>query len=188
MTPALFDALDGEIRSVFKAAEMIVPDQVRGKHATLSEAIRDGGWPTLAEARGKVIFLLDNRELAATYEQGHPALQGRVLFPNEAPGAPDAAFTEVNEGSRAVIEALVKQGYMVRTRADEDTLQARNNDTRRRDAAIASGAQLISTDYPASEPARWSAYSVSFPNERTVRCNPVNQPADCRSEILEKIR
>jgi hypothetical protein len=188
MTPALFDALDEEIRSVFTASEIIVPDEIRGGHATLLESIRDGGWPALADVRDKVLFLLDNRELAGTYEQGHAALRGRILFPNAEPGAPDAAFTEMNDGSRAAIEALVKQGYLVRTRADEDTLQARRNDTRRRDEAMASGAQLISTDYPASEPARWFGYSVSFPDRRMTRCNPVNQPADCRNEFLESAR
>src|SRR5258708_1758950 len=57
--PATFDALDAEIRSVFTADEMIVPDQVRGKHATLEEAVLHGEWPTLAAARGKVLFLMD---------------------------------------------------------------------------------------------------------------------------------
>ncbi len=38
-TAATFDALDAEIRSVFKPGEMITPDQVRGNHATLEEAV-----------------------------------------------------------------------------------------------------------------------------------------------------
>ena len=36
---------------------------------------------------------------------------------------------------------------MVRTRADANTMQARNNDTSQREQAFASGAQAISTDY-----------------------------------------
>ena len=56
------------------------------------------------------------------------------------------------------------QGYLVRTRTDDSTREARVNDTRRRDAMIASGAQILSTDYPASEPARWKGhYSVACP-------------------------
>ena len=46
------------------------------------------------------------------------------------------------------IRALVEEGFLVRTRADAGTAEARRNDTRRRDRAIATGAQLISTDYP----------------------------------------
>ena len=48
----------------------------------------------------------------------------------------------------AEIDALVKQGYLVRTRSDENTEQARTDDTTRRDLALSSGAQMISTDYP----------------------------------------
>jgi len=48
----------------------------------------------------------------------------------------------------ARIQELVKAGFLVRTRADSDTAEARANDTRSRDQALASGAQFISTDYP----------------------------------------
>ncbi|HWV45408.1 MAG TPA: Ca2+-dependent phosphoinositide-specific phospholipase C, partial [Nitrospira sp.] len=57
-TAPVFDALDKEIRSVFTPDEMITPDDVRGSSATLLEAVHAGKWPTLAQARGKVIFLL----------------------------------------------------------------------------------------------------------------------------------
>jgi hypothetical protein len=44
-----------------------------------------------------------------------------------------------------------------------------------------SGAQIVSTDYPASEPARWAGrYSVSLPGKAEARCNPVNAPGGCR--------
>ena len=186
MTPALFDALQAEILSVFQTGEIITPDQVRGAHATLLEAISAGGWPTLAAARGKVIFLLDNLDLASVYDRGPGALRGRFLFPDTTPGTPDSAFVEVNHGPRGKIEALVRQGYLVRTRADADTMEARTGSTVRRDEALASGAQLVSTDYPASEPAAWTGYSVSFAQGSMARCNPINQPTACRNDLLEE--
>jgi hypothetical protein len=185
MTPSLFDALQGEILSVFQPGEIITPDQVRGAHANLLEAISAGGWPTLAAARGKVIFLLDNLELASVYDRGNGALRGRILFPHTTPGTPDSAFVEMNQGPRRKIEALVRQGYLVRTRADADTREARAGSTLRRDEALASGAQLVSTDYPASEPAASTGYSVSFPQGSMTRCNPINQPPACRNDLLE---
>ncbi|MFT4252009.1 MAG: Ca2+-dependent phosphoinositide-specific phospholipase C, partial [Caulobacter sp.] len=48
-----FDALDAEIRGVFGPDRLIDPDLVRGKKATLREAVLAGGWPTLEAARGK---------------------------------------------------------------------------------------------------------------------------------------
>ena len=178
-TSSTFDALDAEIRSVFPANEMITPDQVRGEHKTLEEAVLHNNWPTLAKARGKVVFLMDQRPVGPVYLEGHPSLRGRVIFTNAEPGQPDCAFTEQNEGSGEVIAALVRKGYLVRTRTDENTKEARTNDTSRREVALASGAQLLSTDYPSSEPSSWTAYSVSLPDGAVARCNPVNAPPSC---------
>jgi hypothetical protein len=38
---------------------MIVPDNVRGQHDSLEEAVLAGEWPSLDAARGKVLFLID---------------------------------------------------------------------------------------------------------------------------------
>jgi hypothetical protein len=184
-TTATFDALDKEIRSVFSDDEMILPDEVRGSYPTLDAAVRAGNWPTLAKSRGKVIFLMDQKNAGPAYTAGHPVLQGRVLFTNSDPGRPDAAFVEENEGTPEVIDQLVRQGYIVRARADESTIAARTNDTTRRDALLNSGAQMISTDYPLSEPSKWTGYSVGFANGLPARCNIINAPPQCRDELLE---
>ena len=178
-TAEALDALDAEIRSVFPAAEMISPDQVRGRHATLPEAVAHDGWPTLRAARGKLVFLLDQTNVTATYVAGHPALEGRVLFTDAEPGHPDAAFVEQNDGAPDAIAALVRQGYLVRTRSDSDTKEGRSGSTVQRDAALRSGAQIVSTDYHWYEPARWTGYSVSLPDHAPLRCNPVNAPGGC---------
>jgi hypothetical protein len=184
-TATVFDALDAEIRSVFKPNEMITPDEVRGNASTLVEAVHAGKWPTLAKARGRVIFLMDQQHVESIYVEGHPSLRGRILFTNATPSAPDAAFVEQNNGSVEQINSLVKQGYLVRTRTDEPTEQARTNDTKRRDLALSSGAQMLSTDYPLSEPSPWTTYSVGFPGGIVARCNPVNKPQGCIDSLLE---
>jgi Phosphoinositide phospholipase C, Ca2+-dependent len=184
-TSATFDALDGEIRSVFSKDEMITPDQVRGHHRTLNDAILHGGWPTLGQTRGKVIFLMDQKPVGPVYLKGHPSLRGRILFTNATPGNPDAAFIEENDGSAAEIDGLVRKGYLVRTRADSDTVEARTNDTHRRDEVLHSGAQMISTDYPSFEPSRWTGYSVALPSGTPARCNPVTAPPGCETSLLE---
>ncbi|MGA7340008.1 MAG: phosphatidylinositol-specific phospholipase C1-like protein [Terracidiphilus sp.] len=185
-TSSTFDALDAEIRSVFPPHEIITPDDVRGHYDTLEEAVLAGNWPTLRSARGKVIFLMDQRPVGPVYLAGHPSLRGRVLFTNAEPGEPDAAFIERNDGPAADIAALVRKGYLVRTRADADTKEARTDDTARRDAMIASGAQIVSTDYPVNEPARWPGhYVVTLPGNAIARSNPVNSPAACRGGSLK---
>jgi hypothetical protein len=194
-TSATFDALDAEIRSVFSATEMVTPDQVRGGYDTLFEAIqasgstaagkKPGGWPTLAEARGKVVFLMDQRPVEEVYTDGHPSLRGRVIFTNATPGAPDAAFTEENSGTKEEIDALAKQGYLIRTRTDDGTEEARTNDHSRATVALSSGAQMLSTDYPTSEPSKWTGFFVGLPQGLVARCNPVTAPRGCVDVLLE---
>jgi hypothetical protein len=186
---AALDSVDAEIRSVFDEDHLLTPDDVRGDHETLEDAVLTDGWPTLGESRGKVMFLMDNgggkREL---YRDGHPSLEGRVLFTNGVPGEADAAFVKENEaiGNDRIAE-LVEAGYVVRTRAEVETLEARANDTTRRDAALASGAQWVSTDYPVPDHGFGftTDYSAGIPGGTVARCNPVNGPAGCVSADLE---
>lgn len=179
-TSSTFDAFDAEIRSVFPANEMITPDDVRGRYATLNEAVLAGNWPSLVSSRGKIVFLMDQHSVGPVYLTGHPSLRGRVLFTNSTPGEPDAAFIERNDGPPSEIAELVRKGYLIRARTDSDTKEARTNDITVRDAMMASGAQLLSTDYPVNEPARWTGnFVVMLPGKVVARCNPINAPADC---------
>jgi calcium-dependent phosphoinositide phospholipase C len=185
---AVFDALDAEIRSVFPPEQLITPDDVRGDFATLDEAVTTHGWPTLGESRGKIMFLLDNEGgYRDAYLAGHPALEGRVIFTSAEPGNADAGFIKLNDpvGDDAEIIQRVAQGYVVRTRADADTLEARAGDTVPRNTALASGAQWVSTDYPVPDPSFGTGYFVAIPDGHPARCNPVNAPTGCRSTALE---
>jgi hypothetical protein len=170
------DAVDAEIRSVFGPSEMLVPDDVRDGSDTLPEALRSRGWPRLDDVRGKVIFALDNEDaIRDRYLDGHPALRGRVMFASVAEDRPAAAWMKVNDVARDFdrIQRLVRSGFLVRTRADADTAEARANDPSRRDKALASGAQFVSTDYPEPNP-EFSPYQVRLPGGVVARPNPVS--------------
>ncbi|BDC48733.1 hypothetical protein F183_A10490 [Bryobacterales bacterium F-183] len=181
VTTAAMDALDAEIRSVLPPSKLVTPDDVRGKFATLEEAVRKQGWPLLSWARGRIVFLLDQERVTPLYTAGkHASLKGRVMFTNSKPGTPDAAFLKINDpGSRNIAE-LVKQGYLVRTMTDGGAQAVREGRTARRDQAIASGAQILSTDYPFEWKAQSSGYRVTLPGDVKARCNPVNAPPGCR--------
>lgn len=187
MTPLSFDRealdlLDAEIRAVLPPERLIVPDEVRGDHATLREAVIAGGWPTLAAARGRFLFVLDERgEKLENYRQGHPSLAGRVMFVNADETEAEAAIRILNDpiGGGARIRELVAAGFLVRTRSDADTQEARSGDTLRREAAFASGAHYVSTDYYRPSGLLESDFQVVLPGGEVARCNPVRRPQGC---------
>jgi len=189
---AAADALDAEIRSAIPVAHIITPDEVRGAHATLEEAVLAGGWPTLADARGRIFFLLEGAAIDA-YVTGAPGLVGRLMFANAPPGTPHAAVViagnPVKDG--AAIADLVRRGYVVRTMADAGTVQARTGDVTARDAALASGAQIVTTDYDRPDPrgdtpdSGWTNYSVDLPGGGGARINPVSGGPRAPARICE---
>lgn len=182
------DAIDAEIRSVFDDEQMITPDQVRGTHETLEKAVLAGNWPTLRASRGKVMFGLDNGGLRKEYAEGHPSLQGRVMFVDGTPGEPETAFVKRNdaiEKTPGEIADLVKKGYVVRTRSDADAKEAKANDMNTAKAAIDSGANWISTDFPVPDPSVSATYEVKLPGGTPSRCNPTNAPPECKPSDIE---
>ncbi|WP_404710506.1 Ca2+-dependent phosphoinositide-specific phospholipase C [Sphingomonas sp. MMS24-J13] len=185
---AAFDALDREVRAVFPPQELITPDDVQGTWPTLREAVLHDAWPTLGQARGKILFALDEGpDKVALYRGKRRSLEGRVFFVNTDEASPAAAYLTLNdpiaEGDR--IRKAVAAGFIVRTRADAGTIEARQNDTRRRDAALASGAQFVSTDYLWPEPRLDNAYRVRLPGGAAAVCNPVRTAGRCKGLAIE---
>ncbi len=159
------DRIDFEIKSVFGDEQLITPDLVRGDFSTLEKAILERGWPSLAWAKGRLLFVLDEKEeKIKRYLKNHPSLRNRVLFVNSLEGNPEAGFRIVNDPVKnfAYIRELVANGYMVRTRADANTQEARKNNYERFEKAKASGAQVISTDYYIQTQLFQSDFKVNF--------------------------
>jgi hypothetical protein len=173
-TAETFNQLDQVILNTLGKGKVITPDQVRGKYPTLEDAVLHGNWPTLKAARGKFIFIFDQKgEKMELYIKGHPSLKGRTLFANAAAGRPEAAMMIINDAKNPEISGLVKKGYIIRTRADSDTQEARRNDRSNFDAACASGAQIITTDYYQKSTHFKSDYEISFKDGKYFRPDPI---------------
>ena len=165
-TPEAFALMDSIIEEAL-GNQLIRPIEVAGLN-----------WPLLSEAKGKFIMILDQG--GAKRDMYYEGWQQRPMFTSAPEGHPAAAIMIINDPIKQFdeIQRLVAAGYMVRTRADADTQEARDNDTRRRDAAFASGAQAISTDYYLPATHFGNDYQVILP--QAIRCNPVTAPVDCR--------
>ena len=140
--------------------------------------IVDLQWPFLSEARGKFILILDESGIKRDiYSEGW---KQRPMFTNAPEGHPAAAIMIINDPIEQFeeIRRLVKAGYMVRTRADADTREARANDISRKVAAFESGAQAVSTDYYLPATNFGNEYQVSLP--KPIKCNPITAPNDCK--------
>jgi hypothetical protein len=103
-----------------------------------------------------------------------------LLRLNEA----EAAFIKFDDAKaeEQQITAIVKKGFIVRTRADGPNVQNRSGDYSQQQAAFRCGAQIISTDYYRPDirykkhPRRFTNYSTRFSGNDIGRINPVNVP------------
>ena len=178
---AAMNALEDEIRAVFAPGQLFTPDQLQGRHSSLREAAMAHAWPKLGAARGKVILLLDDSAAKIkAYRGTRNGLEGRAMFVTADEASPLAAFLVIadpqKEGAR--IQQAVASGFMVITRADADTREARANKTARRDAAFASGAQIVQTDFAAADPAI-GGYRVTLQNNPAAMCGAKLRPEHC---------
>jgi hypothetical protein len=161
-------AMDGELRTVL-GEKLIQPASVIGETGPV--------WPSLDQVRGSFVAILDEGgEKRATYAS---RWRDRAMFANLPEGEPGAAIMIVNDPVAQFdrIQRLVRGGFIVRTRADADTREARSGDTTRREKAFASGAQLVSTDYYLPATHFGTDYVVKLPGG--MRCNPVLRPTAC---------
>lgn len=181
------DQLDAVARKTFGKA-LITPNEVRGRFATLREAIRTRGWPKLAKVRGGIVVVLNTAgPLRDLYLAEAPSLEGRAMFVTARLEMPAAAFIKRDVPHPAEIQRLVRQHFLVRTRADTDRVEALADDTTRATKALSSGAQVISTDYPEADPVVGD-YVVQLPGSVRARCNPVSAPRSCRDRDVENER
>jgi len=162
---AALDTLDRVLRKGLSTERLITPDLVRDSHITLEQAVLTKGWPILKEVRGKFLWAMDaGGDKRQAYLRNHPSLRERVMFTTPPPGSDDAAVLIMNDPLRdeARIRQMVDRGYLVRTRADAETREARTGDYRRFEAAKRSGAHVISTDYYQADPRFETDYQVRF--------------------------
>lgn len=179
-------AFDEEVKAVFGAdlEQVFTPDELLGNFTSLRAATMAGNWPTLNAMRGKIIFIMEGAAVD-NYLEANTNLQGKTSFVYADNISEDyAAFVILNNpvSNQNDIQEAVSKGFIVRTRSDSNTDEARTGDYTSADAAIASGAQIISTDYYRPDPrsavqgSGWTDFHVKLPGGKMFRINPVVAP------------
>lgn len=182
-----FESLEKEILSIWPTERLITPQEVRGDFDDIATALHIRGWPALRHLRGRVMFaLLDTLEFSNTYLSN--ANDTPLMFVAAPPSNMQASIALIDDplNHQAAISRALENGMLVRTRADEDCREANHNDPRRLNAALTSGAQLISTDYPG--PVQGIDYRAEIPHGTPSRCNPILAPQNCWSQAIEDLK
>ena len=173
-----FQEIESEIKEVFpELSKILKPRDIKKEYNNLQEAIAMEGWPLLKEVREKIIFLLIVSDEEKEAYQNLNNEDEKLMFILEGKEDQGIFFALDNpKNSLEEIQSLVTKGYIVRTRADAGTVEARERNYRRFDQALKSGAQIISTDYYTPDPRhtksnQWSDYSVQFEDKMLGRIN-----------------
>ncbi len=152
-----YTLVEADIRAIFNEKELFLPKQLQDTFGSVRERLQTIGWPSLNQTLGKIAFILDGN--GAAYRK---YAQHQLAFCYSEPGLPETAFVIKNNpiGQEATIASLTEL-YIVRTRTDVETIEARNNDQTMLNAALLSQAQILSTDYYRADP-KLSNYKVSL--------------------------
>ena len=154
-----YNELDKEINAVLNRANIYQPEDLIGNYTSIKARLENKGWPLESECLGKIIFILegDNKRLYNSETLNRP------MFTYKNPSDINAAFVMHDNplGNEAFIQELCKT-FIVRTRSDEGTIEARNNDYRRFNAALNSKAQIISSDFYKND-SRFGDFKIALP-------------------------
>lgn len=182
------DLLDWMLTEAWPREKAYTPDDLVGGYADVHAALRDKGWPTLGEVRGKAIFVLMASEpVSKRYAHDDRGLQGRRMFVSTGDtGWRHGGFIIYDDLPKMLpfVTGAVRSGFMVRTRADDiPTIEQTISYQERLQMALNSGAQLVMTDYPV--PQAVAGYEMTIPGGTPLRCNPVTGTAECTSLQIE---
>lgn len=171
------DQFEAEVLSVWPRSRLVTPDDLRGDRPDLHAAVLEQRWPTLAQSRGKLVLVLyDKLGLFDKYRKLHPGLHGAAAFVFGSPGGADTAAVLRDDPLDPEIPTLAKAGYLVRTFPDPTPEQG--------EAAVGSGATVVSTDYPIAKPDK-PGYALQLPGGSPSRCNPITAPAVCTAAAIQ---
>ncbi len=158
----IFKVIENEVLSVFSEDSMIFkPKDLKDQYTAIQNRLENEGWPSLNDCLGKIIFIIDG-DIDGYYAKLLNNNEDCLMFIYSEPNDESSAFVIRNEpkGNEEEIKNL-SENYIVRTRTDAGTIEARNLDYSKCDAAIESQAQIVSTDYYQPD-LSIGTFSVSF--------------------------
>lgn len=143
-----FSQLDDTIKTIMGKEQVVTASDLMGSYPSLGAMIENNGWPTLSKLTGKFIFLLHpDSEYTDMYINMDKTMKTQMFVPVISNGDIDnykeyTSFVLSNDPYDVSIKKLVNRHYVVRTMMDSGL----QYDENRKAAALASGAQMLTTD------------------------------------------
>lgn len=153
--------------------KLFTPEDMLRDYSSFGEMRAADDWCKVKDMLGKVLVLLHDGYVTEDYIALDPSIKTQAMFPMLRKNYIERECTsflicndpdELIEISQEVID---EKRIIVRTRADEFTRVTEE----RREQAFASGANIISTDYPVRTDLTADSYVVTFGGYTTVRVN-----------------
>lgn len=163
-------AFDGALRAGL-GDKLFTPADMLRDYESFSAMRAADDWCKVGDMLGKVLFLLHDCNVTQEYIDVDPSIKSQAMFPMLREDDVDrdcASFLLINKPDEAVdaSEEVIANGkFIVRTRADEFTSVSEE----RRELALASGAQIVSTDYPVKTDLQDSDYYLAFNGKKTIQ-------------------
>lgn len=148
---------------------LFTPADMLRDYESFGEMRAADDWCEVKDMLGKVLILMHECSTTEKYIALDESLKSQAMFPmlrEEDIERDCASFLLLNDPRESFegIENAVENKLIVRTRADKFTEVT----AERREKAFASGAQIISTDYPVKAGLTENDYVVSFNDMKTI--------------------
>lgn len=167
------ELLDESILDVMGEEKVLTPQDLMGNYDNMYEMVENNGWPTLNDTKGKFIFLLHPHDNCTdTYIDRDTSLSTQVMVPVISYDNLDnyndyACIIMHNEPDVDIIQELVSNNYIVRTRMDKGI----EYDETRTTNALLSQAQLLTTDFAKNRLYPTDNYIAYIVDEFTISLN-----------------
>lgn len=180
-----FDQVDAEIFEVL-GDRLVIPDHVLGGFDSLQEAVREGGWPSVADTRGKFMFMLDQDDRTKNVYLKGKSLEGRLMFPRASEQDLEEPWAVVAKAQPGDFHrAALSRNFLL-----SDNICSAGNASRdcfmRLQDSTAAGTHLLMDDFEGGAPAQMNEdYFVQFPNGFKANCNLSTKVSDCEDSLID---
>lgn len=153
-TSQAFHQMDSLFKSTLKT--LYSPSAFIHGEASMQERLKNQGWPLLQDIRGRIFVIIQGKG-----SDQFPTFGSAFKYGNEQDS--NCIFLLRDNPKDVNVLQMLSERFMIRTRTDAGTIEARKNDFSRLKEALQSKAQILSTDYYIPDP-KIGPFVIPFEN------------------------